>query len=364
MHRSLHTLSLAPWFRSGTATRRGIASSQRFHPAQQAVSGVIQSSAQMKLSPSVFPVDAAEKVSSSMTAADADQSPMSAIHRVSYRDLGMLGGWLQYYNKRLDTGYSDVIYLGSYYRDSDAAWAAFTDVASNMIVAGPTSVCSLGDQCMEAKVMVTWPDGLYQGIFRVVQKSNAICELLVDVPQTSYSTLQDQVRAYADGVTNGFLGIFAPPQPTMTLLPPATPTSTPTPSPTSTPRPTPTATSVPVDFSIISARLEKNRAKPDVNLSSPALKRAKIGTKVYLSVYVVVRSAPSGSTMTFQYDVTAGGQAVMHRVVSRTLSSVPSQPFREFTVLKLTHTGRQTFTAKVTLNGQSEVKGTSINVVR
>jgi hypothetical protein len=318
----------------------------------------------MKLSPSVFPVDFGEHASSAVTAADADQSPISIIHTTSYQNLGMLGGWLQYYSKSLDVGYADILYLGSYYRDPDAARAASIDVASNLIFAGPTGICSFGDQCIEVNVTAILPEGTFQVLFRVVQKSNAVGEIFMAVPAASSSAAHDQVRGYADGVTNGFLGIFAPPRPSKTPPPTATPTNTPTPTPTSTPTPTPTATTIPVDFSIISARIEKNKAKPDVNLLRPALKRVKVGTKVYLSIYAVIRSAPAGGTITFQYDVAVGGRSVLHRVVSRALGSFPSEPFREFTTLKLTQTGKQVFTAKVALNERSEVKSTSIAVVR
>ncbi|HEX8919436.1 MAG TPA: hypothetical protein VF898_13100, partial [Chloroflexota bacterium] len=311
-HRSPAMLRLATWHSSGPAKSRFFTSAQQNRPSQQAVSGTIQSSAQMKLSPSAFPVDFGEKGSSAMTAADADNSPMSNIHSISYQNLGMLGGWLQYYSKPFDTGYADNIYLGSYYRDPQAAQSAFNDVGSSLILFGTTGVCSFGDQCLEVKVTVTWPDGQYQGLFRVVQKSNALGEFLVDVPQASYPTLQDQVRGYLDGTVNGFLGIFAPARPTSTPLPIATPTNTATLIPTSTPVPTATATatSVPVDFSIISARVEKNKAKPDLNLLTPALKQGKVGTKVYLSIYLVIRSAPAGATITFQYDVRAGAKSV------------------------------------------------------
>jgi hypothetical protein len=220
-----------------------IRTSQRIRPLsvtdQVTVAGSVTSSAQMKLPPSSFPDDFAQLQSQPLTAADADGKIYSQLHTTSYTDLGMMGGWWDYYSKQIPDGLFDITYLGSYYRDRDAAQSAFDDVASNLSFVGPITTCSLGERCLETTATITFSDGTYRGIFRVVQASNALAETASVVPAADVGTYLDTIRSNLDRLSASFLGIFPQAQPTATAVPPTS-----TPVPTAIP-PTPTATAVP-----------------------------------------------------------------------------------------------------------------------
>lgn len=206
---------------------------------------IVQSSAQMELPSSAFPNDFIEKGSHPLTAADADNTALAQLHTSTYTSLGMLGGWFTYYTKVMSDGLFDIVYQGSFYRDSDAAVTAYNDVRGNLDFLGAGSLCSFGDQCYQAKATISFPDGVYHGYVRVIQKANALAEYVSVVPMADFGSFQTTINVYLDNVTSAFLAIFNPSQPTNTPVPAtATPTVSPTSTPTQVP-PTPTSTSVP-----------------------------------------------------------------------------------------------------------------------
>jgi hypothetical protein len=214
-------------------------------PMQVGSSGMVKSSEQMELPRSAFPGSFRLVQSYSITAADADGKALSQLHSTSYTDLGMQGGWWQYYTYDLPDGLFDIVYQGSYYNDAGSVSGAFDDVAITLALLPDSSVCSVGDRCFEAPVPISFPDGQYMGVVRAVQMSNGLAEFSVAVPAADYSADQSTMNAYLDTATNAFLGVASPAIPTVTPTSttiPATATAT----PTSTPIPaTATATATP-----------------------------------------------------------------------------------------------------------------------
>jgi hypothetical protein len=332
--------------------------------ARQSAPGSVQSGQQLRLPDTAFPSDSSVRQDNPETALDADGSFFSELHVSSYSSFGMLGGWLQYYTTPISDGLFDVAYLGSYYPSAAAASQAFTDVATNPKFSHGTR-CSTGDRCFEDTIGATFPDGQYQGLLLVVQRSNALAEISSVVPVADFSSLQSEIQGNVDRVSGAFLTATQPPTPTPipspsatnTPVPPtATPTSTPTPAPTSTPTP------VPVDFDILSVRAEKNGAGADTSLQRTPLQHVRVGTKVYLSVYVVVRSAPAGATAVHDLQVTMKGKAIFHRTLQDVLTLAPgtAQVYRKHVIFTPTRPGTYRETWQITVNGESRKQSATL----
>jgi hypothetical protein len=253
----------------GTSTWRLIASrtaSVRHNAARQlsragrAASRSINDGAQLELPDAAFPADLHLVKSERLDAAGLDNTVFAGLHTQTYSALGALGGWFQYYSTDLSDGLFDDVYLGSYYLSPGAASAAFTDVQGNLDAYGTGGTCSSGEQCYQIMTTITFPDGPYRGLLRVVRSSNALAEMIVDGPAADFSSLRSAQTADLDLLTAGFLAItnVTAPTPTSTARPSptATPTntSTPVPSPTVTPSPTSTSTPVPLSVRVRVAR--------------------------------------------------------------------------------------------------------------
>jgi hypothetical protein len=220
---------------------------------QTTVTGSVQSGTQLKLPPSAFPPGAYLYEQYEESASQADNSRFGSLHVSTYANLGMQGGWFQYYTTQMPDGLFDVVYLGSYYSSSSDASRALNDVRNNPTFAHGAS-CTYGDQCYEDFIGTSFPDGEYRGVLRVIQNSNALAEVISVVPAADLSSLQGQIFANVDRVSAAFVQVAAPlaptATPTSTRAPStATPTSTSTPQPTATRTPMPTATVTPAPTS-------------------------------------------------------------------------------------------------------------------
>jgi hypothetical protein len=301
---------------------------------------------------------------------------LAQIHETSYTAAGMQGGWWQYYVNLAPGGYFDIVYLGSYYANPTAAAAAFTDVDANLGYYGTVSSCQSGDQCIQAIVTMTFPDGQYRGIYRIVQTSNTIGEFQSIVPVDDWSSLEPQVRSNLDRASTSFQQLVAragtgtpvPPTAvaTATVAPAATsaPTATSVPAATSIPSPTPTATAVPISFTVLAARFEKFGSSMDTDLNRAPMRQAHAGTTVYLSLYGTLRSAPANAPVTFDFTLTQGGKVLKHKTVTATASAIPTDTFRASTKAKLTKPGKVTLTARMTVNDQSQERTATLKVVK
>lgn len=231
-----------------------------FSRAAAATTGSITDRAQLELPDAAFPADLSLVESDAMDAAALDNTVFAALHTQTYTALGAMGGWYQYYSKGLSDGLFDDVYLSSYYPSPDAAATAFTDVRSNLDAFGSGGPCSSGEQCYQIMTTITFPDGPYRGLLRVVRSSNALAEMIVDGPAADFSSLQPAETADLNLLTAGFLTVtlVTAPTPTNTAKPSPTPTSvpvsTPTPLPSPTVTPSPTSTPVPLAVTIKIAR--------------------------------------------------------------------------------------------------------------
>jgi hypothetical protein len=198
---------------------------------QSTAVGSVQSGAQLKLPVSAFPPGSYPYEEHETGASQTDNS---------------IGGWFQYYTTRIPDGLFDVVYAGSYYSSSSVAIQALNTVRNDPTFAHGTS-CGYGDQCFQDYIGLSFPDGNYSGLMRVVQSSNAIAEVISVVPAADLSSQQGQIIANVDRVSAAFVQVAAPPAPTATATPThapptSTPTSTATPQPSATRTPVPTAT--------------------------------------------------------------------------------------------------------------------------
>jgi hypothetical protein len=324
---------------------------------RQSAAVPVQSSEQLRLPESAFPNGSVVKQDFAQTALVADGSVFSGLHVSSYTSLGMLGGWLQYYTTPIPDGLFDVAYFGSYYPSASAAGQAFTDVASNPQLSHGT-YCSTGDQCFEDAIGVEFPDGEYRGLVLVVQRSNALAEIISVVPAADFDSMQGEIQGNVDRVAGAFLTTVQPAVPTPSPSPtatstPAPPTATPTNTPTNTPTSTPTP--IPVDFTILSVRVEKNGASADTRLLKTPLHRVRAGTRVYLSVYVLVRSAPPEAPAVYGLRVTAHGKDVLHRTFQHELDpSGIGQVYRQHVTFTPTRPGTYRETWQITVQGQTK----------
>jgi hypothetical protein len=198
----------------------------------------VQSAAQLKIPVSAFPPGSYSYEEHETSASQTDNS---------------IGGWFQYYTTRIPDGLFDVVYSGSYYSSSSDATQALNTVRNNPTFAHGTS-CSYGEQCFQDYIGLSFPDGEYRGLMRVVQSSNAMAAVISVVPAADLTSLQGQILANVDRVSAAFVQVAAPIAPTATATPTqapptATSTSTSTPQPTATHTPVPTATMTPAPTS-------------------------------------------------------------------------------------------------------------------
>lgn len=334
--------------------------------SQQSASGTVNSSAQLQLPASAFPGDFSDQQDESVNASEVDHSVFSGDHMSSYTSLGMQGGWLQYYARQMADGTFDDAYLGSYYSSPAEAQAALQDVQRNPDFSHGF-ICTFGEQCYQDTIFVDFTDGVYAGTVRIVQQSNALAEIISVVPEADLTNLSPQIALNVNRVANSFLIATQPQAPTATAIPtrlPATstPTTIPTPAPTNTPAPTATPTTIPVDFDIVAARAEKAGSPPDTTLQRAALKRIRIGTRVYLSTYVTVHSAPAGATAAYDVRVTSRGRTVLHKTLQDTLESASNTPSRTHVTFKPSASGSYKVTWQVDVNGVTKQRGNSLVV--
>jgi hypothetical protein len=340
----------------------------------QTTSGGVQDASLLQLPASAFPAGYTLDQNIANTPADADGSFFTVLHSKTYATLGMKGGWYQYAAAPVFQNVNgvtfvttiDLTYLGSYYADTTAAQNAFADVKSNPQLAGVQS-CSFGAQCLIANLDVNWQGITYKGLAQVIQQGDVVAEIYSVTPDFVYDQVgaaqfASNVQSVAQAFVQLIAGLAPPNTPTSTPVPP-TATSTSTPVPTSTPAPTATATSIPVSFDILSVRAEKLGSKSDPSLARAPLRRVKVSTKIYLSIYVLVHSAPADSSASEQFRVTFGGRTVFHRSIQIRISSGSDTAFRGKVSFKPTRPGTYRFRGSVTIGGVTKQSSTAIAAV-
>ncbi|HEY8686076.1 MAG TPA: hypothetical protein VIO57_10765 [Chloroflexota bacterium] len=360
------------------------------HPAWAQTAAVdVQSASQLQLPDSAFPSDYTSAGSLAMAAADADNTDFSFFHVRSYSALGMRGGWSQVghagtfrednpFPPLVTVAYIDIrlAYMGTYYADEVAARNAFADITTKPKLT-TWQLCTQGEQCLQTgySVNVLGVQTLY-GRVRVIQQGNVLVEILSDVltdnfpldPATNSKTISN-IDAVTQGAVQVLSTVSPPSTPTSTPVPAtSTPVNTPTPLPTFTPPPLPTrpptVTPIPVDFTLLSARTEVFGAHADTKLKRAPLRQVPLGTIVYSSLYVEVRSAPDGASAQADVRITLHGKTVFHRTMQTHLHLTPGAPdvFRDHISFRPAHTGSYRETWQVTIGGQSEQKSATLRV--
>ncbi len=238
---------------TGSVPGQGLRSVRRLVPLgtshQTNASGSILLALELELPASAFPPGSYLYEEHEDTASQADNSRFSSLHVSTYADLGMQGGWFQYYTTQISDGLFDLAYLGSFYSSNDAAKRAFDDVRNNPTFANGTA-CNFGEQCYQDYIGAVFSDGEYRGVLQVIQSSNALMEVMSLVPAADLPSRQTEILANVNRVSAAFVQDIAAAAPTAvptaTRAPStSTPTSTATPQPAATHTPVPTATATP-----------------------------------------------------------------------------------------------------------------------
>lgn len=324
----------------------------------------VQGAGQLRLPPSAFPDGSQVMADHSLTPTEADDFLFSGLHMSQYEALHAGGAWYQYYAQVLQYGTIDLAYLGTYYPTDADALRAFDDVRTNPHWTRGWH-CSAATQCFEDSLEIDFSDGPYIGSFRVVQRGNAVAEIFSMVPVVYGPQYLGVVEPNLDRATTAFLSAAGPeatstPRPTATLAPTATPLPTNTPTPTSTP--IPTATTIPLDFALLSVRAEKSGAKPDFELNRAPIKKLAVGAKASLSIYVVVRSAPSGTTVQFEQLLTRAGKTMLHKSSGQPVTTTGPQTYRGTVGYTFKSAGTYRFKGSITIGGITKTKTTNIQV--
>lgn len=345
-------------------------------PAGQ-TSGPITSSSQLKLPSSAFPITFNLVLSQTVSADQADDytsnnatvigtinhlGATGGFSSANLKDMGMLGGFAQEasYSIPSSTHIEYLAYLGSYYQSSTQAQQAFQQIATTLSAFqgagyGTGSACQFpgASGCYEVDKIANAPQfvlnsGGYDVDVRVLVRGNAVFEGAGLVSQFDYNTLDAQIRADLDGMSNGFNSLFQQNQPVSTPLPTTPPVattppiSTPTPQPTTPPSPTPTPTQVSTQYSLLGVGVAKHGA-------SKLGKSFKRGTKLDLVIGFDVTSAPANASVKLAFLVLLGKKKVLSKTESGTLNQTGQD------VEGITHTfkkvGTYTFAAGVSING-------------
>ncbi|MBV9278617.1 MAG: hypothetical protein JOZ41_00905 [Chloroflexi bacterium] len=153
-----------------------------------------------------------------------------------------------------------------------------------------------------------------------------------------------------------------------TPTPPPPPTATPTPiPPTPTPQPpaTPTPTPVPqTHFYVRCLRVEKYQARPNYLCQGPPMTQVRAGTRVQLSIYFKVQSAPAHASNWSQFVLSLGEQVLYNHTFKHALGSNPVRDYQDAVVgFTLTQPGTYVFLGRVTIGNLSHQKKTSFTVV-
>jgi hypothetical protein len=268
---------------------------------QTSVSGSILLPLQLELPASAFPPGSYLYEEHEETASQADDSRFGSLHVSTYANLGMQGGWFQYYTTQIPDGLFDVAYLGTYYPSSSDASRAFNDVRTNPVFANGTA-CAYGDQCYQDYIVAVFSDGEYRGMLQVVQSSNALMEVISLVPAADLSSRQSEILANVNRVSAAFVQVATPPAltavptatrvpstiaPTSTATSPPTATSTSPPTATATATSTPTSTPIPLFVTVHLAHKSVGSGK----------KQTVSATTLASAAVIVVVTFPDGAKM-------------------------------------------------------------------
>lgn len=129
---------------------------------------------------------------------------------------------------------------------------------------------------------------------------------------------------------------------------------TPTPGPTETPTVTPPR--------IASFTIDKVRIQSKDKANAPAVKRVKVGTRVYLYVYWHLQTIPDGVKPNYSFVAARGGKTVLHDSFSGTKPSYSVGKYWAVFPLKLRNTGTYVFKGRVAIGSVSRTGSTSVTV--
>jgi hypothetical protein len=259
-------------------------------------------------------------------------------------------------------------YQGSTFTSTSAAQNAWNDgitTTKGSLPASAVSDCSgsAGMPCNEVVFVDTSTKTHYR--YYYLQKNQCLAETEFDLSDALYNSVDtqlEQIGAAVAGQAAAVLNSVCVPggNPTPTTQP-----TTPPPTATPTSRPTPPPTTI--SFTLISVRVERYGAKADWKQVKPLLKQVKIGTKVQLSIYFLVNSAPAGEPYAVHWTVTQGGRTLLNQSFNNNKldTSDPTGTYRDrVSPLTLKNAGIVNVVGRVTIGSRSKQNSTSLQVVK
>lgn len=266
-------------------------------------------------------------------------------------------GWQTGYYQRADwlpAGYSatDTItfrYLGSFFPNASSAAAAYQDgVTYTQTRTGASSSSCSGStfSCADMAYHVTSGGVSQLEEYTVLQVGVCLIEASVDATQTAASGETSQIETTLTSIDSAALqaastvcGASVPPQPS----------------------PTPTTTT-PVAFTILSVRAETVNSRPDWNLVSPPVTLVKAGTKVRLSVYYHVSSAPQSFAYSERVTVKRNGTTLVRQSYPDKLGTTPVDTYRNSWTYTMATAGSYAITIAITMNDHTQALSTAVTV--
>jgi hypothetical protein len=241
-------------------------------------------------------------------------------------------------------------YLVSIYNSVDDATSAFTDQMNGWqtLLTDPSSPVTgkttdlAGQQFGDQQ-----PPGLYQATFSTSQGNADIYELLFRRGQYVIEVWQSELDSYATPFGAGAQPFVFSVARALDAVAAGTASTTP-------------PAVQPVDFSLLTARVEPNHQEQD--LAKPALTTTSAGSTVQLSVYLVVRNAGGNTKVKTDFKLTQGKRSA-HRTHSFSLGATLPD-YYGFTLydVGLPRTGSYTFTGTVTIGKVTKRAAVTIKV--
>jgi hypothetical protein len=258
-------------------------------------------------------------------------------------------------------------YQGSTFSGTSTAQTAWNDgitTTKGSLPASAVADCSgsAGMPCNEIAFVDTSTKTHYR--YYYLQKNQCLAETELDFSDALYNSVDTQLEQIGANVAGNAAAVL-----NSACVPGGnpTPTTQPTsPPPTATPTPRPTPPPTTISFTLISVRVETYGAKADWKQVKPLLKQVKIGTKVQLSIYFLVNSAPAGKPYTVHWTVTQDGRTLLNQRFSKNKldTSDPTGTYRDrVSPLTLKNAGTVHVVGRLTIGSRSKQSSASLQVV-
>lgn len=277
-------------------------------------------------------------------------------HGTKVSDLGRVTGMLQRADWKPDGATNmDFLYAASVFANAGNVQRAWQDASTFYLKYSNVSSASCSSGITVPCARLTVRPAPAQNInidqwYDVMQVNQCLVETSFYTPSSLFDTYGGQMEQTLAAIDQAALNVA---QVACGSQPPPGPTTVPTP------------VTGPVAFTIISARLEHYKAKPDWKQVRPPLSQIKRGRKVQLSLYFVVTSAAPNQSFIVHWTVRNAGRTVVNKDYSSHLNATPDQKWRDWVgPFTLRSTGSYSITGAITMGGVVHQAQQQFSVIR